>query len=97
MIEIVDDRGRKLRYSMSDEDSDIAYTVDEIKEIGVNIGVPNLDSLDWEQIVTDLHNKLYDTGLFTMDDVIEREGILSAVILSILSARIVGLYSEGER
>lgn len=96
MIEIVDERDRKMRYKMSDEETDIAYTVEEIAEIGVNIGVPDLDRIDWEKAVTDLHNKLYDTHLFTMDDITSKEGLLSAVILSTFMARIANLYSKGE-
>lgn len=96
MIEFVDERGRKMRYKMSDEEADVAYTADEIAEIGVNVGVPDLDRVDWEKAITALHNKLYDTHLFTMDDVIQKEGLLSKVILSIFKAKIANLYSEGE-
>ena len=96
MIEIVDERGRKMRYKMSDEDDNIAYTRDEIAELGINMGVPDLNQLDWDQIIIDLHNKLYDTKLFTMDDVTAKEGLLSAVILSVLMAKVANLYSKGE-
>ena len=96
MIEIVDERGRKMRYKMSDEADDVAYTNEEIAEMGVEVGVPDLDQIDWDKAVTDLHNKLYATHLFTMDDIASREGLLSAVILSIFKAKIANLYIEGE-
>ena len=96
MIEIVDERGRKQRYQMSDEDSDIVYTEEEIADLGVSMGVPDLDQVDWEQAVTELHNLLYDRGLFTMDDVTAREGLLSAVVLAVLKGKIVRLYKQGE-
>lgn len=96
MIEVVDERGRKQRYQMSDENGDIAYTEEEIAEIGVSMGVPDLDQIDWEQAVTELHNKLFDTKLFTMDDITAREGLLSAVVLAVLKAKIVKLYIQGE-
>jgi hypothetical protein len=60
------------------------------------MGVPDLDQIDWEQAVTELHNKLYDVGLFTMDDITTREGMLSAVITATLKSKIVRLYVEGE-
>lgn len=96
MIEIVDERGRKQRYQMSDEGSNVAYTKEEIADIGVSMGVPDLDQIDWEAAVTELHNRLFDTKLFTMDDVTTREGLLSAVVLAVLKAKIVKLYIQGE-
>ena len=96
MIEIVDESGRKRRYQMSDEGDNVAYTEEEIAELGVDIGVPDLNQIDWDKIVTDLHNLLYDRRLFTMDDVTAREGLLSSVILSILLAKVANLYSKGE-
>ena len=95
MIEFVDERGRKQRYQMSDEDGAEPYTQQEIADLGVDRGIPNLDQIDWAQAVTDIHNKLFDMKLFTMDDVTAREGLLSAAILSILKGKIVNLYLEG--
>lgn len=97
MIEIVDERGRIMRYQMSDEDSDIDYTAEEIAAIGVYTGVPDLDQVDWDETVTKLHNTLYKLGLFTMDDLLAREGILSTAITASLKSSIVKLYSEGDK
>lgn len=96
MVEIVDERGRKQRYLLSEEYADDDYTRQEVADYGVDVGVPNLDQVDWEVAVTQLHNKLYDVGLFTMADVTAREGLLSAVILAVLKGKIVNLYSQGE-
>ena len=96
MIIFVDERGRKQRYLMSDEGSDVVYTQEEIATLGVYTGLPDFNQIDWEQAATDIHNKLFDMQIFTMDDVISREGMLSAVILSILKGKIVNLYLEGE-
>ena len=95
MIEFVDEYGRKQRYQMSDEDGDVAYTQAEVIELGVDRGIPDLDQIDWAQAVTDIHNKLFDMHMFTMDDVTVREGMLSAAILSILKGKIANLYLEG--
>lgn len=97
MIEIVDDQGRKRRYQMSDEGSDVEYTEDEVEQLGVYMGVPDLNQIDWQEAVTELHNKLYDVGLFTMDDILAREGMLAIVITAVLQKKIVSLYSEGDR
>lgn len=96
MIEFVDERGRQQRYQMSDEDGDVAYAQDEIKELGVDRGIPDLDQINWEQAVTDIHNKLFSMGMFTMDDITAREGMLSAVILAVLKGKVANLYLQGE-
>ena len=88
-IKIVDDSGKNMRYAINDDDNP-----EEATEIGINIGVPDLDRIDWQEASIELNNKLDEMGLFTIDDVVQREGALSSAILFIFKRKIVRLYKE---
>lgn len=88
-VEVVDGQGRKMRYALNDDDDP-----KDAAEIGINVGVPDLDRIDWEATVTKLHNLLYDRKLFTIDDIAREENALSGVIFSTFKQEIVALYKE---
>lgn len=89
IVEITDGDGRNMRYAINDDDNP-----EEASEIGINVGVPDLNRIDWQEASIELHNKLNDMGLCTIDDVAQKEGALSSAILFVFKRKIVKLYKE---
>lgn len=76
-----------------DADSDSA-----IMKYGIPREPPNLNRLNWEKLVKDLHNRLMETGMLTWKDVQSspgQRGITSA-ILAVFRRPIIRLYKERE-
>ena len=76
-----------------DADSDRA-----IMKYGIPSEPPDLDRLDWEKLVKNLHNKLMETGMLTWKNVQSspgQRGITSA-ILAVFRRPIITLYRERE-
>lgn len=87
VVKINEENGRKMRYAINDEDD-----AEDAESIGINVGVPDLDEIDWESAVTELSNALFDMGLFTMDDIIAKDGALVNAVLSVFKRKVVKLY-----
>ena len=87
IVQTVDDSGRKRRYAINDDDDPR-----DAEEIGIDVGVPDPDQIDWESASIELSNVLYDMGLFTMDDVATKEGALPGAVLSVFKRRMLKLY-----
>ena len=67
---------------------------DEHTDIGLRKGPPDVTSLDWDDIVRDLHNALVGRNLFTYEDVLRSQNGVTSAILSVLKRRVVGLYRQ---
>ena len=89
IVKVVDSDGRNMRYAINDYDNP-----EEASEIGINVGVPDLSRIDWQEASIELYNKLDSMGLYTIDDVAQKEGALSSAILFIFKRKIVRLYKE---
>ena len=89
IIKVTDSDGKNKRYAINDDDNP-----EEAVDIGINVGVPDLDRIDWQAASTELNNKLDDMGLLTIDDVAQKEGALSSAILFVFKRKIVKLYKE---
>ena len=75
-IEWVDERGYKRRSMLRDDDPD------ELAHMGIPLpGPPDLDQLDWGHLQRELHNALFNAGLFTWQDVqVAQTGVTSAIL-----------------
>lgn len=89
LVEWTDKRGYQWRSWIRDEDPD------EMASQGIPEGPPPLEGLDWEAIKRDIHNRLFDAGLFSWRDVQEKKGLRGA-ILSAMRKRLIYLYREAE-
>ncbi|RLD00239.1 MAG: hypothetical protein DRI46_07850 [Chloroflexi bacterium] len=87
IVTIVDEDGLKQRYQIQDDDDP-----NDAAEVGLNIGVPNLEQVDWEEVRKELHNRLFDMRLFTMQDIIDQQSGMGNAISSVLLKKIKGLY-----
>lgn len=89
-ITYVDDLGRKFLMELPDS------APDEHASMGIQIGPPNLESLDLPiDLEVRLNNSLYARGLFTERDLNRRRGELLAVWQSVLhvdTTRLVNVY-----
>ena len=61
---------------------------------GLRKGPPDITTLDWENIVRELHNALVGRNLFTYEDVLRSQNGVTSAILSTLKRRVVGLYKQ---
>lgn len=67
---------------------------DTAAERGVPVPMPDLGSLDWEEVKKDINNMLVDQRLFTWRDVQRQQtGVTNAVRAAIVR-RVVQLYKE---
>lgn len=89
LVEWTDENGFKRGSLLREQDPEV------LKESGVPVGPPNLDFLDWEGLKRDLHNQLYQRGLFTWDDVVAKQNGVTSAILSAMRKRVVTLYRVG--
>lgn len=88
IIELTDEDGYKRRYLVNEDDKDNAA------EVGLDVGVPDLNQLDWEGIKRDLHNQLFDKRLFTIEDVRRQELGITTALRSVFLRNITNLYKE---
>lgn len=88
-VEWTDEKGFKRGSLLREQDPEV------LRESGVPIGPPNLDEVDWEGVKRDLHNRLYELGLFTWEDVVAKQNGVTSAILSAFRKRIVTLYRTG--
>lgn len=87
MIKTVEDeQGRKKRLLLADGVTD--------PEQGIYIGVPDLDALDWESLITALHNNLHDANLFELKDVEQNQSGISGAVVRAFVPAIRKLYKE---
>ena len=87
-VVVFDRNGYKYRSTMRD--------CDTVPSQGIIQGPPNLDDLDWEGIKRDLHNALFDAGLYCWLDVQQKQ-LLPGLILGVTRARLINLYREAEK
>lgn len=53
-----------------------------------------IHKIDWDAVAKDLHNELVRRDLFTYQDVIRGQNLLSSAILSALRKRVKQLFRE---
>lgn len=87
IVQTVDEAGFKQRYQIQDDDDP-----NDAAEIGLNIGVPDIRQLNWDEAIKDLHNRLFDMRLFEMQDIIDQQSGMGNAISSVLLKRIKNLY-----
>lgn len=61
---------------------------------GVPGDPPDVFSLNWETLMTELHNELVNRGLFTSDDLQRSSGALTGAILSVFRTHLIHLYRK---
>lgn len=61
---------------------------------GVPGDPPDVFSLNWETLMTDLHNELVDRGLFTSDDLQRSTSDLTGAILTVFRTHLIRLYRK---
>ena len=87
IVETVDKIGRKRRYMLDDDDNP-----EDAAEIGIDIGVPDLSQIDWNKLMVEVSNALYDKGVFTPDDIRRVGNAVTGVATSIVGKAIIKLY-----
>lgn len=81
-----DDKGIKHRSILQE------HQVETRPEEGYVSDVPDIFSLDWEQIKKELHNALTDRKLFTYEDVVHSQNGITGAVLLALRKRVKDLY-----
>ena len=84
----IDDGGYQ-RVSIIRDDDKTMYAA-----YGLRRGPPDVTTLDWEEIVRDLHNALTDRNLFTYKDMVQSKNGVTSAILSALKRKVVTLYKQ---
>lgn len=85
-----DGRGRKHVFAVRDTDPDSAASR------GIPVGPPDLDGIDFEEVKTDLNNRLVEAGILTWQDIQRNPTALSGAVRAVLVGRIVALFKEQE-
>jgi hypothetical protein len=72
---------------------------DDMPEVRPNEGViidpPDvIHKINWDDVAKALHNELVRRGLFTYNDVMVGQNLLSSAILAVLRKRVKQLYRE---
>jgi len=84
----IDDNGYGRVSIVRDEDGELEASS------GLQRGPPDITTLDWENVVKDLHNALVSRSLFTYKDVIKSKNGVSSAIISALRRKVVTLYKQ---
>lgn len=87
IVELKDELGRKRRFALEDGDDPA-----EAAEIGIDVGVPDLTKIDWEAVMVEISNRLYDRGAFTPEDLSRSGNVISGTVTSIIGKQIIKLY-----
>lgn len=87
-VVVFEKNGYRYKSLMRDCDTD--------PSLGIIQGPPNLDELDWEAAKRDLHNALFDAGLYTWFDIQQKQG-LPGIVQTAFRTRIINLYREVEQ
>lgn len=87
IIELVDEDGFKRRYAVNDDED-----LENVEEVGVDVGVPDLSSIDWDGLHREIHNRLYDLGIFTPDDILARGDGITTTLKIVLGKAIIRCY-----
>lgn len=64
----------------------------ETTEYGIPELPPDLNRLDWEGMVTELHNQLVIEGFTTWQDVQRRQDVFQGIVLAVVRNKIINLY-----
>jgi len=88
VIRWIDDSGYGRVSIVRDEDSILEAAS------GLQNGPPDVTTLDWENVVKDLHNALVDRKLFSYQDVIKSKDGVTSAILSALRRKVITLYKQ---
>jgi hypothetical protein len=87
-VDWTDKKGRKFRSLLPDDvpDSEAAK--------GVLVGPPDITSVLKlkEPLSTDLHNALYESGLFTTKDIKRQPNVLQGVLQRVLGLSVTKIY-----
>lgn len=65
---------------------------DSMAPSGLQYEPPDLNEINWEGVLRDLHNALLEQGLVTWHDVQVQQNTLGPMIVSALKKRLVALY-----
>ena len=90
LVTWTDENGYRHQSLLRDTDPDTAAPS------GIPQDPPDLHSLDWENIIREVHNLFVDRGLITWRDVQASHNGVSAVIQTVLKRKIVEMYKLQE-
>ena len=80
--------GFKHLYYLKDNDPDTAT--------GILANPPDVQALDWQEIIKDIHNGLVDNGLIQISDIQRSNSGLDSIISGAIKRRLVALYRSNE-
>lgn len=69
---------------------------DEAAELGIPVGPPNLDFMDWEEVKIEINNVLVQRGCLTWPDVQRNPNAITMAVRAAIVGRIVNLYKLAE-
>jgi len=88
-LQLFEDRAGYMRGSLI-RDSDGP----EMAPFGIQVSSPDLDLLNWEGIKQEVHNALMRAELFTWEDVIQGQNMVSGIVCRIVKAHIIRQYRQ---
>ena len=88
LIKQTDNEGYKHLTWIKDNDPDTAQ--------GIHADPPNIQELDWQAILMEIHNGLVDHNLIQFNDIRRSNSGLDNIILRAIKRRIVNLYRSVE-
>ena len=88
LVTWVDEKGWKRKSLVKDDDDD------DQAPFGIPQDVPDIESLDWDEIKRDLHNRLVDMELYDYNDLVKMQNGVTSAVLSVLRGRVATLYKQ---
>lgn len=85
-----DERGYRHLTLVRDNDSD------DMARYGIPIDPPDVNIIDCEFLLREIHNALVDNGLFTWDDIQKSTVGLNAAV-TVVKRHLSGLYQDHDR
>ena len=87
-VTYMDKKGYKKKSLIRDRDNE------SDAPFGIPAGVPDINSLDWEEIKKNLNNYLFDVGIFTANDVAIHQHAITNAVLACVRRPLLLLYRE---
>ena len=89
LIEWMDEDGYKRGSLLREGDPE------PIREAGLPVSPPDVNLIDWDAVKRDLHNQLYERGIFNWDDVQRAQSGVTGAVLAALKRQVLVLYRGG--
>jgi len=86
-IESINSDGLKERWAVQDDDPE-----EDVKEVGIYVGVPDMSEMDWDGLRVRMHNALHDAKIFTSDDLTAKGGAVKALVCVEVVRELAKLY-----